>query len=439
MKLSQSSWIPNLGVKGWGVTLVCIMFYLFYTFWNSASNTLLGIFTEMYGWQTTDMSFVVTIAGWISLLSIVLCGFIGKKIGAKKISGIGLIVSAIAFVLLACMNSFVTFAIGVILFYCSMVAYAIIGVGSLGSNWFPHKKGVFMGMATMGMTLGSAALNPIILGCSSSVGISGFFWGCAAVCAILAVIVFAFIKNNPEEAGAFPDNDRSVSREQIDREFAAAEEYKKHSPWTLQRVLRTPQTWLIGIGWGIPSMVGTGLIALLVPTLAAFGHDPLFGVMLLSSMWPIGVLGHYLIGVIDNKLGTKRATVVVVSVLALTGALVFFFGANSVICAVAVGMLMFAISGNANVCMSMTTSVFGRQDFETAWSPIQVVYNIFTFAGISVMAVVAASFGQQAIMIAGTILCLVGLVFITVTSDKQIASKVGAADGEVPDAPAAQA
>ncbi len=26
-KLSESSWIPNLGAKGWGVTLICVCFY----------------------------------------------------------------------------------------------------------------------------------------------------------------------------------------------------------------------------------------------------------------------------------------------------------------------------------------------------------------------------------------------------------------------------
>jgi MFS family permease len=424
MKLAKSSWIPNLGVKGWGVTAVCIMFYLFYTFWNAVTNTLLGIFTEMYGWAQTDMSFVVTIAGWISLLGIVLFGYIGRKIGAKNVSTIGLFISAISFVILALMDSFLLFAVGVVLFYVSMVAYAIIGVGKLGSNWFPRKKGIFMGMATMGMTLGSAALNPVILACAGSVGVSGFFWGCAAVCVLLAIIVFVFVKNNPEEAGAYPDNDRSISRETLDREFAAAQEYKKNSPWTIARVLKTKETWLIGIGWGLPMLVAGGTIALFVPTIASFGHDILFGVVLLSSMWPMGVLGHYLIGVIDQKIGTKRTTFVVVLIEACAGLLVFFLGSSGVACAIAAGMLMFAISGNANVCMSMTTSVFGRQDFEMAWTPIQIIYNILNYAGISVLAIVAGAFGQQAIMIAGSLICVVGLVFIAVCSDRQIASNI---------------
>lgn len=336
MSIKESSWIPNLGVKGWGVTACCIGFYIFYNFFNNAANTLFGILTEMYGWQTTDLSFVVTIGGWVSLLGIVAFGALGKKIGARNVSIVGLVLNIIAFVILALMNSFAMYAVGVILFFISMVAYAVIGLGMLGSSWFPHKKGMFMGMATMGMTICGAAINPIILGCAgSSMGISALFWGCAALCAVL-IVGMLFVKNNPEEAGAYPDNDRSITREQLDAEFAAAQEYKKNSPWTLSRVLKTPQTWLIGFGWGFSMMAASGTMALLVPTLASFG----------------------------------------------------------------------------------------RQDFDTAWSPIQVVYNILNFAGVSVMAIVAASFGQPTIMTAMAVLCVVSLVIVCATPDKQIASHV---------------
>lgn len=169
-----------------------------------------------------------------------------------------------------------------------------------------------MGIATMGMSISSATLNPIILGfAGSSLGISGFFWVMAAIVVATAVVVFLFVRNNPEEAGAYPDNDRSVSREELEAEFRAAQEYKKTSPWTMARVLKTPQAWLISLGTGLPMMVGAGTIALLVPTLASYGQDPMLGVVLLSSMWPIGLLGHYLIGVLDQKLGTKKTTIAV--------------------------------------------------------------------------------------------------------------------------------
>lgn len=427
MSLKNSSWVPNLGVKGWAVTAVCIGFYIFYNFFNNASNTLFGIMTEMYGWQTTDMSFAVTVGGWVSLLGIVVFGYVGGKIGARNVSILGLVLNVVAFIIMALSTTFTMFAAGIVFYFVTMVAYAVIGLGMLGSSWFPHKKGMFMGMATMGMTICGAAINPIILACAGSPwGISSLFWGCAALCAILAICML-FVKNNPEEAGAYPDNDRTISKEDLQREFEAMQEYKKHSPWTLSRVLKTPQTWLIGIGWGVAMMAASGTMALLVPSLAAFGHDTLFAVALLSSMWPAGLLGHYLIGVIDQKIGTKKTTVLVVVLQMVASLLVLLSSGNSIMCAVAVALLMFAISGNANVCMSMTTTVFGRQDFETAWSPIQVLYNILNFAGVSVMAIVGGMFGMQAIMVAGPVLCVVSIILVLVTSDKQIASQPVAA------------
>lgn len=424
-KKKFNAWIPNFGAKGWGVTAVCFVFMIFYTFWNSVTNTLFGMFTEEYGWAQTDMSYVVTVSGWVSLIAVVIFGALGKKVGAKVVSAIGLIGSAIGFVILANMNSFVMYAAGVGIFSFCMVGYASIGIGMLGSQWFPHTKGAFMGIATIGMTFSSAALNPIILGfVGAGWGYKGFFWACAVVLVIVAVIVLAFIKNNPEEAGAYPDNDQSITREQLDAEFKAAEEYKKNSPWTIGKVLKTPQTWLIGLGTGLPMMVGAGVIALLVPTLASYGHDPMFGVTLLSSMWPIGLLGHYLIGVIDQKIGTKKTTVIVVCILGLGGLITWLGGTNMVLCCISTGMFMFGLSGSANVCMSMTTSIFGRADFDVAYTPIQVIFNALNFAGVSVMSTISAIAGPHNVMLGVFIVCAIALIPVFALPYRQIASKV---------------
>lgn len=413
-----NAWLPNFGAKGWGITIACFIFFYFYSFWNAATNTLFGLFNEMYGWQQTDMSYVITIAGWISLIAVVLFGTLGRKIGAKMVSVIGLAGSAIGFGVLACARTFEVFAAGVVIFNFSMVAYATIGVGLLGSSWFPRTKGAFMGIATMGMTISSATLNPIILGfAGTAYGISGFFWAMAAIVAITAVVVFLFVKNNPEEAGAYPDNDQSVSREELKADFKASLEYKKTSPWTTTRVLKTPQTWLIGLGTGLPMMVGAGTIALLVPTLASYGQDPMFGVVLLSSMWPIGLLGHYLIGVLDQKIGTKKTTLVVICVLGIGGLLVKLGG-------VATGMFMFGLSGAANVCMSLTASIYGRADFEVAYTPIQVIFNVLNFAGVSVMSTVSAVAGPQNVMLAVFVICLIALIPVIALPYKQIASNI---------------
>ena len=215
-----------------------------------------------------------------------------------------------------------------------------------------------------------------------------------------------------------------MSREELEAEFKEAEEYKKHSPWTTAKVLKTPQTWLIGFGTGLPMMVGAGVIAILVPTLIGFGQDPMFGILLLSSMWPIGLLGHYLIGVIDHKIGTKKTALVVISILGLGGLITFVGGHEAAACAVSTGMFMFGLSGSLNVCTSLTVSIFGRADFEIAYTPIQVMFNIFNFAGVSVMSMVAAAFGPTYVMLAVFIICVVAFAIMMALPYRQIGSKI---------------
>ena len=421
-----NAWIPNFGAKGWGITFLCFWFFMFFTIWNSVTNVLFPIFEEQFGWAETDLSYVITIAGWISLVAVVVFGALLKKIGARYVCAIGLVGSAIAFAILATMSSFTMYAIGIILFFITMVAYGTVGVGALGSSWFPRTKGSFMGFATIGTTFASAALNPIILAfIGAGLGWSGFFWALAILCIILALACIFVVKNTPEEAGAYPDNDHSVSRAELDAEVAAAEEYVKNSPWTIGKVLKTPQTWLIGLGTGLPMLAGAGTIALLVPTFMAYGYDMMFGVTLLSTMWPLGLLGHYLIGVIDQKIGTKRTSILVTCVLGLGGLLVWTLGAHSqVACGIAAGMFMFGLSGCLNICMSLTTSIFGRHDFPTAYTPIQVIFNALNFAGVSVVSTISAIFGGTNVMLGVFLICVIALIPLIALPYKQIASKV---------------
>lgn len=82
-------------------------------------------------------------------------------------------------------------------------------------------------------------------------------------------------------------------------------------------------------------------MALLVPTLMAYGHDLMFGVVLLGAMWPVGLCGHYIIGVMDQRFGTKKIALMVIAILALGGLLIFVGGGSSVVCVIAIVSAVF--------------------------------------------------------------------------------------------------
>jgi predicted MFS family arabinose efflux permease len=416
-----SNYVPTFGLKGWGIAFLSICFYYFYLggVFDVGLNTLVGVYNEQYGWSITQIMFFVSLGGWLAILGIVIFGALCKKKGAKFVSIIGLFLVAISFLIVAFSKSLPVFAFGLVMNFVCATSYGVVGVGQFGANWFPRTKGMYMGIATMGITLASATINLIMHALIPRVGVSGFMIVCAVACVVIAGLV-ALVKNYPEEAGAFPDNDKAVSRAELDAAVQAAAEYRKNSPWNLKKVLATPETWKLSIGWGIPMLASTGVMAQLVPLLITFGHDPMFGIMLLSTMWPAGVLGNYLTGVVDQRFGTKAASVLVVFLEALAAFLMLAFGVNAVVVSIATGLFMFAISGCTNISMSMTATVFGRNDFENAWPAISVISKIIMASGVVIVALIAekASYSVSFVAIIGMV--IVALIIMLCTKNKCI-------------------
>lgn len=419
------SFLPAFGVKGW---LVAIMGMAFYYFWqgpiHAGVNFYYSYFEGVFGWTNTQISSAVTFGLMAGVLGVFLWGPLTKKLGAKKTSVISLVCGAATIMIFALAPSLITMYISVVAFAFCAVGYSQITVATFAANWFPRTRGMYMGMATMGITATSATFTAITAALVPSKGLTFTLTLFACIMVVIAILVGIFAKNTPEEAGAWPDNDKSVSREELLAEAKAAEEYKKRSPWTLSAVLKCRYTWTVGIGWGICMMVATGFISQLVPTLIAYGHNPNLGIILLSSMWPCGVIGNWLGGVADNRFGTRTASIIcaVVEVFACLG--IVAFGSNVVIATVCTGLLMAAMSAFSNVTVSMVTNVFGRQDFENAWPVVSVPFKIVESFGPLAISLVATavSFSVSYIVMIG---CLVlAIVLMLSTTTKQIGSQI---------------
>jgi MFS family permease len=427
----RSAWIPDFGAKGWGIVFIAaVFFYCGNSVFDAGFNSVMAVYSGTYGWAPTLMASIVTLGGWISIFGLIFFGAVCKKKGAKFTSIVGLLGEAVFFLLLAVTKTASVFAIATIGSLFCATGFMFIGVGQFGANWFPRKTGLYMGIATCGMTAGAATINLIVLNVAATSGISTFMLGAAIVCVIVAVIVGLFIHNYPEEVGCYPDNDKSVSREEIDREKKTLDEYKKNSPWTIKRVLKTKETWLVGIGWSIPMMAASGVIAQLGFALQEYGHEFMFGIMLLSVSWPIGLVGSYLAGVVDDKFGTKLASLLVVGVEAIGAVLLLIFGANTGVATVGVGLMLFAIAGVTNITVSMSTTVFGRRDFENFWPTISTIYKFIVCSGVTVIAFIARALNYRwafAVVIALCVVAFIIMLFTTgkcITDDKLVEEKI---------------
>lgn len=417
----MNKFIPNFGIKGWRIAILGICFYfMFMSVFDVGLNTILGVYNELYGWSTTQVSFFVSMGGWCSIIGIAIFGTICKKKGVKFVSIIGLLGVAISFVIVGYATTILPFAIGVICYFVFATAFGVIGVGQFGANWFPKTKGMYMGIVTMGITLGSATINLIMHAIIGTKGITFFMLSFAVVSIVLAVIVALFTKNYPEEAGAYPDNDKTMTREKLDEMVRKNEEYRKNSPWTTRKILVTPTTWKLAIGWSLPMMAAVGIMSQLTLALMSYGHEFMFGIILLTSLWPMGVLGNYLGGVVDEKYGTKKASYFVIIIEIIGAAIMILFGSNATMAAIGVAIFMFAISACTNISMSMTTTVFGRNDFENAWPTVSVISKLITSSGLVIIALIAEMSSYNVAFIAMIGIFLVALLIMISTTGECI-------------------
>ena len=419
------AYLPAFGVKGWGIALMGIAFYYFYQGpLHFAINFYYSYFEQVYGWTNTQLAAAITIGQLVGVAGIFIWGPLNKRIGSKKVAIIGLLGGALSTLVFAFAPSIPTFYISVIVFCFFAVAYAQIAVATFAANWFPRTRGMYMGMATMGLTLGNATVTLITSKLVPSIGLTQTLLMWSGLMVVVAILVAALAKNNPEEAGAWPDNDRTVSREELLAEARAAEEYKKRSPWTVSAVLKCRYTWTIAIGWGICMMCAGGFLGQLVPTLISFGHSPELGIILLSSMWPAGILGNWLGGVVDNKFGTRTASIIFVcfEIAACLG--LVLAGTSTAVVTVCTAVFMAAMSAFSNVTVSMVTSVFGRQDFENAWPVVSVPFKIIESFGVLLISLIATRASFSMSYIATACLLVVAIVLMLMTTTEQIGSRI---------------
>lgn len=85
-----------------------------------------------------------------------------------------------------------------------------------------------LGYVTMGSNLSTALCLYIIGFLLAKVSLTGTFLVWGVIYLVLGVLSFALLRDNPEELGEFPDNDRSLTQEQVQEQFRQGEEYRKN-------------------------------------------------------------------------------------------------------------------------------------------------------------------------------------------------------------------
>lgn len=417
--------LTNSRFGKWGWSIIVYSFLLYY-FWAGLAvdglNIYTGAFAATYGLDGNTLLGYATPAGIIGVIGGIIAGRMIIKTGARKLSSVALIVTGIIYALFGFLAStHIAFLIFLTLFTFVSVAFGLIANTALMSNWFPRKKGIALGWSTMGAPFCTATFVALLSFLVGTVGIG-------MACTIIGIVVFIFgiisffwIKDYPEEVGAYPDNIKEGA-DHLSEQLTQIRSYK--SPFTVKVLLKDKDMWLISLGFGFLWIVTVGIVSQFIPRMMSVGYDLNTALMMLTISAVIGLVGSYFWGWLDQKTNTKIASVIYSAAYII--ALLLLIQGSHVAAYIAIVFVGFGIGGLLNLMPSMVITVYGRYDFTAANSLISPIASLLQKFAFIIMAVLLAASGGNftlpyLVFIGIDIVGAIFLMFVT----KQCKGKTG--------------
>lgn len=384
----------DFGFKGWSVCLYILFIYYLNTSMNTGWQNCLGYWQTNYGWDTT---FLMSLVGIAQLFGIALCFVIGRlalKVSPRKLAiGFGIVEIISCFVIGNIHSSMLLFGIVEAIAVLSQVVWAYTLNPLFISTWFPRKKGIAMGIVTIGIPLGAGTASKIMNWIGNTFG----FNHCIAYCGFIAIIgmilLLFIVRDTPEEAGCAPDNDTSLSMEDIRRMNAEAQQKEKMSPWTTVRVLSQKETYMIALSIGLTSLFAGGAMTTNIQFMLSIGIEIGTAVNCMMLTAATACVCSYLFGKVDARFG-PRIGMIGVFICAILATL-----CNSLATSLPTlipGLIMIgAVSGGgANFMPSLIIEYWGSHNFKRVYGVLYPIFQIPGSLGITTYSLLFALFGN---------------------------------------------
>ena len=376
----------NFGFRGWMLLIFEITaFLVFQAFTNFPMNILAEFYTQLPAEQAgAALAPIMTVGTLVGIvIQLILSGFVGKMKSVKPmvlIFGCLTLASAVGVAALP-FGDFWKVCYFLVSVFSNI--YGMFGIGILIGQWFPTRKGVFMGIATFAFPVCNGLMGPfaaLVFGGGMPNPLMGFLpFLIAGVVGWLIGLIF--ISDYPEQVGCYRDNDKTFTKEKADAMLAEEIENKKTTVWKLGNTLKTGSFWLITVPMGTLLMCSVGMMTQTSAILGAYDlpFDTIMAVVMICAL-----AGSYVLGLIDGKFGTKTAITVSVIVMLLAGILGGI--GNNITAVVSIVLLAIFMGAASNFTVSGAAQYWRREDFSTVFAVVNPIANILQCVGPTMVA-----------------------------------------------------
>lgn len=401
----------NFGRWGWSMIIYCaLVYYIAAATSTDGLNVYPEAFAGLRGWDANTITAFATIGGLTAIPGTVLFSIVSEKKGSRFTSMLGLILTGLSTILFAYAPTLPLFLFASILvqFFAGSILLSVVP-NNLMNKWFPVKKGLALGWASMGLPLCTATFVAIASAMIGLIDPANTYAVIGVILIVFGIISLFWVKDTPEEVGVAPDN-LDMTAEEI---ATSKREMDSHqSSLTMGKLLKDKRTWCTGIGLGLMWMVTVGIVSRLIPRLMSLGYEQGSALGMLTAASLCGIVGSYGWGWLDQKIGTRK-TSVIYGFWYIVALVLLMVEGNHVATMAAIVIVGIGIGGIGNLVPSMIGTVSGRKDYLIAnrfIMPVCTIVRSCAFALMSVALTATGSYtGAYSIFI---VACIVGIVVV---------------------------
>ena len=369
----------NFGFRGWMLLIFEVTAFLLF---QCFTQFPLNLAADFFG-GAEKLSTLYTAGTLVGIIiQLILSRFIGKMKSVKALTlicGVVTMVAALGVILVPAGGLWL-----VCYFFVNVFAiiYGMFGIGIIIGQWFPTRKGVFMGIATFAFPICNGLMGPtansLFKNMATTHQLNMFALMPFLIVGLVGWIIgLVFIKDYPEQVGCFRDNDKSFTKEKADAMLAAEIENRKTTVWKTFKTFKCASFWLITIPMG--TLLGCS-VGMMTQTNAIIGaYEKLDFNATMGMVMIFALIGSYILGLIDGKWGTKTAITVSVIVMFIAGVLGGIGSAATILPAII--LLAIFMGAASNFTVSGAAQYWRREDFSSVFAVVNPIANIIQALG----------------------------------------------------------
>ena len=349
--------------------LILGVFYMF--FYSGLQNDHLNVITPFlsasYGWDATTITNPVTWAGFVVIVFYLVCGWAFVRFGVIRfLVPCTLLLGAATIGLPLSGDNYPLYALCLFLIRL-MVTPLQMGTFMLCANWFIKYRGRALGWVTIGSPLFSAiGTTCLTLGVQSVLGFQGCYILLGVVILVLAILTVVTIRDTPEACGLYPDGSDRRPADTGETGFIS-----------LRELLSKKEAWLLIISYGILQFILVAVMAFYVVRMQMVGTSQEIYLSALAIGALLGIPMSYLIGWVDDKMGSIRASLVLCLLYLFALVPMYLLQPNSTVMSASVAFGIACMGGGCpTMHPAITAYVYGRKKYQSANKWIMTIQAI---------------------------------------------------------------